>query len=84
MDRRAFITVLAGSILAKPLAGGAQSTGKVYRIGYLTVPSRESAEGGASTFQHALGDLGWIDGQNVLIDYRFADTSWDRLPDLAA
>ena len=84
MDRRAFITVLAGSILAKPLAGGAQSTGKVYRIGYLTVPSRESAEGVANTFQHALGDLGWIDGQNVLIDYRFADSSVDRLPDLAA
>ena len=84
MDRRAFIAVAGGSILAKPLAGGAQSTGKVYRIGYLTVPSRESAEGVANTFQHRLGDLGWIDGQNVLIDYRFADSSLDRLPDLAA
>jgi ABC-type uncharacterized transport system substrate-binding protein len=83
MDRRAFITMV-GSILATPLAGEAQPTGKVYRIGYLTVPSRETAEGGGNTFKHALGDLGWIDGQNVLIDYRFADSSLDRLPDLAA
>ena len=84
MDRRAFIAVTGGSILAKPLAGGAQSQGKVYRIGYLTVPSRETAHGVANTFQLALRDLGWIDGQNVLIEYRFADSRLDRLPDLAA
>jgi len=84
MDRRAFIAMTGGSILAKPLAGGAQSQGKVYRIGYLTVPSRETAHGVANTFQLALRDLGWIDGQNVLIEYRFADSRLDRLPDLAA
>jgi putative tryptophan/tyrosine transport system substrate-binding protein len=56
----------------------------VYRIGYLTVPSRESAQGVANAFRLGLRDLGWIEGQNVVVDYRFADSSLDRLPDLAA
>jgi ABC-type uncharacterized transport system substrate-binding protein len=83
MDRRAFITMV-GSVVATPLAGEAQPTGKVYRIGYLTVPSRETAQGVANTFQLALTDLGWIEGKNIVIDYRFADSRVDRLPDLAA
>jgi putative ABC transport system substrate-binding protein len=83
MDRRAFIA-LPGGILTGPLAVEAQSTGKVYRIGYLTVPSRETAQSVANTFQLALADLGWIEGKNVVIDYRFADSRLDQLPDLAA
>src|SRR4030095_14606652 len=55
-----------------------------HRFGYLTVPSRESARGVANAFQLGLRDLGWIEGQNVVVDYRFADSSLDRLADLAA
>jgi putative ABC transport system substrate-binding protein len=84
MDRRAFVTMVGGSILATPLAGETQSTEKAYRIGYLTVPSRESAQGVANAFQLALRDLGWIEGRNIVVDYRFADSRLDRLPDLAA
>jgi ABC-type uncharacterized transport system substrate-binding protein len=84
MDRRAFITGVGGSILAAPLAVDGQQTGKVYRIGYLTVPSRETAQGVANSFQLGLRDLGWIQGQNVVVDYRFAESNVDRLPDLAA
>ena len=84
MDRRAFITTVGGGILASPLAVSGQQTEKVYRVGYLTVPSRDTAQGVANSFQLALRDLGWIDGQNVLIDYRFAESNVDRLPDLAA
>ena len=84
MDRRAFITIVGGSILAAPLAAVGQQAAKVYRIGYLTVPSRETAQGVANTFQLGLRDLGWIEGQNVMVDYRFADSNLDRLPDLAA
>jgi putative tryptophan/tyrosine transport system substrate-binding protein len=80
MDRRGFITMMAGGILATPLAGKAQPTGKVYRIGYLTVPSRETAQGVANTFQLALTDLGWIEGKSIVIDYRFADSRLERLP----
>ncbi len=56
----------------------------MYRIGYLTVPSRETAQDGADAFQRGLRDLGWIEVQNVVVDYRFADGNLDRLPDLAA
>ena len=56
----------------------------MYRVGYLTAPSRESAQGVAHVFQLGLRDLSWIEGQNVVVDYRFADSNVDRLPDLAA
>jgi len=83
MDRRAFLGALAGSLLTAPLPAQAEPAGKVYRIGYLTVPSRATAQAVADQFQHGLRDLGWIDGQNVIIGYRFADSSLDRLPVLA-
>ena len=77
------VVVLALSVLA-PLAGEAQRAGKAYRVGYLTAPSRESAQGGATAFQDGLRDLGWVTGQNLVIEYRFADGDVDRLPALAA
>jgi len=84
MDRRRFLLTSLAGALAAPLAAEGQQAGKVYRIGYLTVPSRESAQGVANTFQLGLRDLGWIEGQNVVVDYRFAGSNLDRLPDLAA
>jgi putative ABC transport system substrate-binding protein len=83
MDRRTFVGTLTLSLLAAPLAAEAEQAGKVYRVGYLTVPSRETAQGVANSFQRALRDLGWIEGQNVVVNYRFADSDVDRLPDLA-
>jgi len=82
MDRRAFVTGL-GAVFAAPCAVEAQQTSKVYRVGYLTVPSRETAHGVADRFEAALGDLGWIAGRDVVIDYRFAANRIERLPDLA-
>jgi putative tryptophan/tyrosine transport system substrate-binding protein len=82
--RTALTVVLALTLLAAPLAAEGQQAGKVYRIGYLTVPSRETAGAVANIFQVALRDLGWIAGRNVVIDYRFADSNLGRLPDLAA
>jgi ABC-type uncharacterized transport system substrate-binding protein len=83
MDRRAFLGTLAGGLLAAPRAADAQQAGKVYRIGYLS--------GGSSTLTHlidafrqGLRELGWVEGQNIVIDYRFAEGRLDRLPDLAA
>jgi len=84
ISRRAFVAGLTGGLLAAPLAAGAQQAGKVHRIGYLTVPSRESAQGVANTFSLGLRDLGWIEGQNVVVEYRFAASNLDRLSDLAA
>ena len=58
MNRRAFISGVGGSILASPLAVDGQQTDKVYRVGYLTVPSRETAQGVANSFQLALREAG--------------------------
>ena len=83
MDRRTFVATLAGGLLVAPLAAEAQEAGRIHRIGYLTVPSRATAQGVADRFQRGLHDLGWIKGQNVTVNYRFADSNVDRLPDLA-
>jgi len=71
-------------MFATPLAGEAQQAGKVYRVGYLTVPSRETAGGVANSFKVALRDLGWTEGRNVAIDYRFAGGNVEHLPELVA
>ena len=84
MDRRTFLAGTGAVLLAAPLAAEAQQEGKVHRIGYLTVPSRESAQGVANTFSLGLRDLGWIEGQNLVVEYRFAASNLDRLSDLAA
>jgi putative ABC transport system substrate-binding protein len=70
------LTVLAGPLEAQ--------RERVYRVGYLTVPSREAAQDGANAFEAGLRDLGWIVGKNVVIEYRFAESNPDRLPSLAA
>jgi len=68
---------------AAPFAAEAQQSGKVYRIGYL------GAGGPAplnisNAFKDALRELGYVEGKNLLIDYRFAEGRYERLPDLAA
>ena len=85
MDRRAFIAMVGGSVLAKPLTGEAQQAGKVYRIGYL---AQGSGSGTASLrplegFRQGLRELGWVEGQNIIIEYRYAEGRIDRLPGLA-
>jgi len=79
MDRRAFVTLLGGSIVAPQLAAGAQQTGKMWRIGVLGIGSPM----GASTFRQALRDLGYVEGRNVVIEDRIAEGRLDRLPDFA-
>ena len=62
----------------------AQQPKKVPRIGYLTPaePARESTR--AEAIRLALRELGYIEGQNIAIEYRYAEGKWDRLPELAA
>ena len=83
LDRRTFIGGVVGGLLAAPLATGAQQAGKVYRIGYLSTPTRESVEHGLDAFLRKLRELGWVDGQNLIIEYRWAEGNVERLPDLA-
>jgi putative ABC transport system substrate-binding protein len=85
MERRAFIGTLAGALLAVPLAAEAQSAAKVARIGYLATGSLESPELRASldAFRQGLREHGYVEGQNIVIEYRPADGKIERLPRLA-
>jgi ABC-type uncharacterized transport system substrate-binding protein len=83
MDRRVFLGAVAGLLVA-PLAARAQPAGKIPRIGWLGGPSRESAEPFVREFQRGLKDLGWIEGQNLVIEWRFGGGRAEQLPDLAA
>src|SRR5262249_39768990 len=85
MKRRAFITLLGGAAVAWPLVARAQQGGKGPRIGYL---SPGSASPGPlayhGEFQRGLPEIGYVDGRNIVIEYRFSDWSFDRLGALAA
>jgi putative ABC transport system substrate-binding protein len=83
MRRRDFITVLGGAAATWPLAAHAQQpAGRVYRVGYLSIASRERLLHEA--FEDGLRRLGYRVGENVTIEYRFANGEMDRLPALAA
>jgi len=80
----AVIVTLALSFLATPLAAAAQQPMKVARIGYLSGDSRATSGHLLDAFREGLSDLGWVEGQNIVIEYRWAEGKFDRLPDLAA
>ena len=82
--RRAFMVALAGSLFAAPLAAEAQPTGKVYRIGVLGAGSESEYKSKVEAMRQGLRDLGYIDGKNVTIEYRWAEGQYERLPGLAA
>jgi ABC-type uncharacterized transport system substrate-binding protein len=83
MDRRAFITIVGGSILVTPLvAEGQQPT--LPMIGYLSARSPEDTSHLVAAFRKGLGQEGFVEGQNVTIEYRWALGHYDRLPALAA
>jgi len=80
MDRRTFIGAIAGGLLAAPLAASAQQAGKVYRIGILeTIPASQNATK-LDALRNGLRDLGYVEGRNLIIEYRSADgrASWAR------
>ena len=70
-------------LAALPIAG-AQPAGKVHHIGYLGSGSSTAAPHILEAFRQGLRELGWVERQNIVINYRFAEYKYDRLPDLAA
>jgi len=78
------IVTLTLSLLAAPLAADAQQAGKVPRIGFLSLTSPSDRPPLLDAFRQGLRELGWVEGQNIVIDYRYAEGRVDRLPDLAA
>src|SRR5215467_8375360 len=82
MKRREFIGLVGGAV-AWPVAAGAQQLGKVYRIGVFSAGSPPLTPT-FSAFPDALRALGWIEGQNILLESRFADNRLEHLAELAA
>ena len=84
MDRRTFIAMLGVNMLPASIAAEAQQTGKLHGIGYLGNSETGSAFTLRTAFLDELRRLGWIEGQNIVIDYRWANGRLDRFPELAS
>ena len=84
MDRREFLVSVAGGLLAAPLAAEAQPTGKVWRIGHLGPGTPQGAQLWVDTFLQGLRDLGYVEGRDFVMEYRWAEGHPERLPELAA
>src|SRR5262249_3019814 len=81
VNRRAFVTGL-GSVLAAPLRVGAQQATR--RIGFLAAGTPSTAADRIAVFSQRLRELGWVEGRNVAIDYRWAEGPPERFTELAA
>ncbi len=79
MNRRAFIGTLAGGLLAAPLAAEAQQLPKVPRIGVL-----DANPLGGDAFRDGLRQFGYVEGKNIVIEWRWGHARAERFPELAA
>jgi putative ABC transport system substrate-binding protein len=84
VDRRAFLATLAGGLFAAPLASEAQQVGKVWRIGKLANGTSQTAQPENQKSLQGLRDLGYVEGRDFVMEYRFAEGHPERLPELAA
>src|SRR5262245_8006414 len=83
IGRRELLAALGGAVAAWPLAARAQQPAMPV-IGYLHSASPEPYSPMVAAFRQGLAEAGYVDGQNVTIDYRWAESQFNRLPALAA
>jgi len=83
-NRRRLIIVVFASLLGVPLASFGQQPAKVARIGFLEASTPSAIAARVEAFRQGLRDLGYVEGKNVVIEYRYAEGNFDRLPALAA
>ena len=85
-NRRKLIVALGAGALAAPLGSFAQQQGKVWRVGFLALRARPISLDAdyVGAFQRALRELGYVEGQNLVIDWRFAEGRTELLPVFAA
>src|SRR5713226_2192787 len=85
MERRTFLVMIAGGLLTAPLAAEAQQTaGKIPRIGFLGNSTAALEANLVGPFREGLRDLGYVEGRNILIEYRWAEGQYERFPALIA
>jgi putative tryptophan/tyrosine transport system substrate-binding protein len=84
MTKKIIFVALCSLLLAPCSAAEAQQAGKIFRIGFLDVSTASGMAGLLEAFRQEMRKLGWIEGKNITIEYRFAEGKNDRLPDLAA
>jgi putative ABC transport system substrate-binding protein len=81
MRRREFIALIGSTAASWPLAARAQPSMPL--IGFMTSRSAKDSEPHTTSFLRGLGEAGYVPGQNVRIDYRWADGHYERLPEIA-
>src|SRR5215831_15821734 len=84
MKRKVTVFTLCAMLFALCGSVDAQQTGKIFRIGFLEGSTASGIAVYVAAFQQELRKLGWIDGQNITIEYRYAEGKFERLPELAA
>jgi putative tryptophan/tyrosine transport system substrate-binding protein len=84
MKRREFITLVGGAAAAWPLAARAQQPGKVPAIGLLGAAAASVWRPWTDAFVQRLGELGWIEGRTITIEYRWAEGRPERFAEIAA
>ncbi len=84
ISRRVFLGTMAGGLLAAPLAAEAQQAVKIPRIGYLGPTYAAGGKHLLDAFREGMRELGYVEGKNIVIEYRWAEGKYDRFPDLAA
>jgi len=84
MKKKITVLTLCAMLFAFCLSAEAQQTGKVARIGFLDASTASGMAVLVDAFRRELSKLGWIEGKNITIEYRFAEQRLERLPELAA
>src|SRR3954468_15280701 len=84
MQRRHFITLVGGMAAAWPLILYAQPPGRMARIGFLGSSSATGSAKSVEALRTGLRDLGYVEGKNVAIEFRWAEGRYERLSDLVA
>jgi putative tryptophan/tyrosine transport system substrate-binding protein len=78
------LSVIAFMLVVAAAVGQAQQTGKIFRIGFLDNSTASGMAVLVDAFRQEMRKLGWIEGKNIVIEYRFAEQKNERLPELAA
>jgi putative ABC transport system substrate-binding protein len=84
MKKKITVLTLCAMLFALSVSAEAQQTGKIFRIGFLDPSTASGSAVLVEAFRQELTKLGWIEGKNITIEYRFAEQNNERLPELAA